>query len=193
MKKTYIILCLICITFAQPLFAKRDLGISLSMANDGWRNELVFLPSFVYQNEYIVSQLGFGFSQSEFTENTSTQSDESNPESISSTKTVTKNKYNPITLSLAFKLNLNESLTGLYGLRITSLSGKFNNIRIENSSKISLTAGFLKAISKNFYFSSMLDIYSTYTYEWNPSDLQSSDMSGKTFLSGGRFSFIYTF
>ena len=73
------------------------------------------------------------------------------------------------------------------------MSGKYNNISIKNSSKISLTSGFVKELSKNFYLISMLDIYSTYTYEWEPEGLNKEDISGKTFFSGGRFSFVYTF
>ena len=159
-------------------WAERQLGAGLSISNDGLNNSYVILPSFIYENEYIIASTGIGFNSSE----TSTNS-----------QSIQKNDANSFFAELGFKLPINETLNVIYGTKFVFISGDYQGNSIETGSKISLTGGLLYSMNSNIKLLFLLDVYSTQITEWTPEGQAREEILRSTFLNGGKFGFVYTF
>ena len=149
--KNYLSILLIFSLLSLTTVAENRYGASLSYGSDGFNQTFTVLPSFVFENDFLIAGLGFGFQSSELKlEN----------------KNVEKGSNNPFFIEGAFKLNMKKNIDFLYGTRFVFSSGKYNENRLDSSSKITLTGGLLYTIDKNLKFSFIFDAYSTNINEW---------------------------
>ena len=176
--KNFLSILLILSLLSFTAIAKNRYGASLSYGSDGFNQAFTVLPSFVFENDFIVAGLGFGFQSSELKlEN----------------KNLEKGSNNPFFIEGAFKLNMKKNIDFLYGTRFVFSSGKYNGNRLESSSKIALTGGLLYTIDKNLKLSFIFDAYSTNINEWKNESNTQEEVMNSAFLQGGKFSLIYMF
>ena len=176
--KNFLFILLIFSFLSFTSVAKNRYGASLSYGSDGFNQTFTVLPSFVFENDFLIAGLGFGF-----------QSSELKLES----KNLEKSSNNPFFIEGAFKLNMKKNIDVLYGTRFVFSSGKYNGNRLDSSSKIALTGGLLYTIDKNLRLSFIFDVYSTNINEWKNESNTREEILNSAFLQGGKFSLIYLF